>query len=81
MTVLCASMTLTAQEAGALFWCHVAMSLQFTHVGSFACRGRFPKLAIGKFYCWALLRNNYMAANLERFTLSYGSRRFAACVC
>ena len=28
------------QEPGSLFWCHAVLSLQFTHVGSFACKHR-----------------------------------------
>jgi len=40
---------------------------------------RLPKLAIGLFCCWALLRSNYMPRNLLRFTSSYSnSRRFAS---
>jgi len=39
MTVFQCS-THTAQEPGSLFLCHAVMSLQFTHVCSFACRGR-----------------------------------------
>jgi len=41
------------------------------------------KVACGLFYCWSLLRNNYMATNRQRFTSSYdsSSRHFAACVC
>jgi len=31
----------TAQEPRSLFWCHAMMSLQFIHVHSFACKGRF----------------------------------------
>jgi len=31
----------TAQEPGSLFGCHAMMSLQFTQVHSFACKGRF----------------------------------------
>jgi len=30
-------------------------------------------------YSWSLLRNNNMSRNLQMFTSSYGSRRFAAC--
>ena len=33
-----------AQEPGSLFWCHAVMSLQFTHVPSFACWGRLRNL-------------------------------------
>jgi len=29
-----------AQEPGPLFWCHAVLSLQFTHVHSFACKHR-----------------------------------------
>jgi len=39
------------------------------------------KYSCGSYYCWSLLRNNGMAADLQRFTSSYGSRRFAACDC
>ena len=39
------------------------------------------KLASRLFYCWFLLRNNNMATNLQMFTSSHGSRRFAACDC
>ena len=45
------------------------MSLQFTHGRSFACRGMLARIASGLFWCWALLRNNYMATNLQRFSL------------
>ena len=37
------------------------------------------KLASGLLYSRSLLRNNNMAVNLQMFTLSYSSRRFAAC--
>ena len=39
------------------------------------------KVASGLFYCCFLLRNNNMATNLQRFTLYYGGRRFAAWDC
>jgi len=35
----------------------------------------------GLFYSWSLLRNNNTATNLQKFTSSYGSRRFVACDC
>ena len=35
------------------------------------------KLGSGFLFCWSLLRNNNMAANLQRFTSSYDSRCFA----
>ena len=31
------------------------------------------------FWCWCLLRNNIMAANLQRFASSYDRRRFTTC--
>jgi len=37
------------------------------------------KLASRLLYSWSLLRNNNTAVNLQKFTPSYGSRRFAAC--
>jgi len=37
------------------------------------------KLTSGLLYSWSLLRNNNTAINLQMFTSSYGSRRFAAC--
>jgi len=71
--IICQYDTRSALEPGSLFWCHAVMSLQFTHVHFFACRGRLPKLAIGLFCCWVLLRNNHMAANLQTFNSSFGS--------
>jgi len=48
----------------------------------FICLQRqFAKLASGLFYCWSLLCNNNMAADLQRLTWIYGSRCFAACYC
>jgi len=44
-----------------------------------SCWGMFPKLASRVFCCWVVLRNNYMATNLQRFTSSYGGGCFAAC--
>jgi len=41
---ICRYDTHTTQESDSLFWCHAAVSLQFTHVHSFACRGTLPKL-------------------------------------
>jgi len=40
---------------------------------------RVAKPANGLLYSWSLLRNNNTAINLQMFTSSYGSRRFAAC--
>jgi len=42
---------------------------------------RVAHVASGFFCCWSLLRNNSMTANLQRFTLYYGSRRFVAWDC
>jgi len=42
---------------------------------------RVAKLASGLFYCWLLLCNNNMAANLQWFTSGYGSRRFRIVAC
>ena len=39
------------------------------------------KVASGLFYCWSLLHKYNLARNLQRFTLSYGSRRFVAWDC
>jgi len=39
-------------------------------------QSQIEKLPSGLFYNWALLRNNYMPTDLQRFTSSYGSRRF-----
>jgi len=47
-------MTLALHKAG--------MSLHFTQVRAMACRGT---LRSGLFYCWPLLRNNYIATNLQ----------------
>ena len=43
---LFATMTLTQHknQSGSPFWCHAGMRLQFTHVRSFACKGRLPNL-------------------------------------
>jgi len=38
------TLTLAAQEPGSLIWCYAVMRLQFTHVCSFACRGRLRNL-------------------------------------
>jgi len=37
---ICRYDTNTAQAPGSQLWCRAVMSLQFTHVPSFACRGR-----------------------------------------
>jgi len=43
-----------------------------------ACRVRLRNLLTsGLFYCWYLLRNNNTEINLQMFTSSYGSGRFA----
>ena len=53
--VICRHGIHTAQEPGSLFWCHAVMSLQFTHIRSFACRNRLRNLRAnfftGSFYC------------------------------
>jgi len=36
---ICRYDTRTAQEPGSLYRCHAVMSLQFTRVRSFSCRG------------------------------------------
>jgi len=43
MTVFCWYETHIAQESGSQLSCHAVMSLQFTHVPSFACRGELRK--------------------------------------
>jgi len=69
----------TAKEPGSLIWCYAVMSLQFTHISSFACRCRLRNLLAD---CSTVdLYSNNMAKNLQIFTSSYGSRRFAACDC
>jgi len=50
-------------------------------VHSSCLQRQVPKLASRLFYYWSLLRNNYIATNLQVFTWSYGRRRFAACDC
>jgi len=47
----------------------------------FCPQRQVAKLASGLFYYWSLLRNNSIPTNLQRFTSSYRSRRFAACDC
>jgi len=64
-------MTHTTQDPGSLSWGHAVMSLQ----------RQVAKLASGFFYRWSFLRNNNMAANLQRFTSSKSRRRFVACDC
>jgi len=54
------------------------MSLQFTHVSSFACRGGLRK---SRADCSAVLRNNTVSTNPRRFTLFCSSRRFVAWDC
>jgi len=39
----CRYETHTAQESGSQLQCHAVMSLQFTHVSFFACRGGLRK--------------------------------------
>ena len=66
------------------FGCHAVMSLQFTHVHIFACRGRLRRLRVDCYEacnCWSLLRNNNIAPNLNRFASGYCSRRVAVCDC
>ena len=41
---ICQHDTRGAQVSGSLFWCHAVMSLQSTHVRSFACRSPLPNL-------------------------------------
>jgi len=43
--------THAAKELISLFWCPAVMSLQFTHVRSFAGRGHVAKLSRELFYC------------------------------
>ena len=59
---------------------HAVMSLQFTHVHSFACRDRLPNLRTDSYY-WSSLCNNNMATILLMLTSSYDIRRFTACDC
>ena len=71
----------TAQEPGSLFSCQAMVTLQFAHVRFYACgvQKQVEKLANGFFYCWSLWRNNNTAINPQKFTSSYGSRRFSVC--
>jgi len=71
-----ADMTHTAQDPGALFGRHAEVRLQFAHV-----RYLQRQVANRLFYCGSLMRDNIIATNLQRFTSSYDSRRFAACDC
>jgi len=43
ITVFCRYETHTAQAPASQLWCHAVMSLQFTHVPSFACRNGLRK--------------------------------------
>ena len=43
MTVFCRYETHTAQESVSQLWCHTVISLQFTLVHSFVCRGGLRK--------------------------------------
>jgi len=54
------------------------MSLQFTKSASLLAEAGC-KLGNKLFYYWPLLRNNNMATNLRRCTISHGGRRFASC--
>jgi len=56
---------------------------RFTILGSCSdsLQRQVAKLASGFFYRWSFLRNNNMAANLQRFASSNSRRRFAACDC
>jgi len=72
-------MTLTLHKSQVC--CSGVMSLQFTHVRSFTCRGRLRSLqaessTVG-LYCVTIKWQQ----NLKSFTSSYGSRRFPACDC
>jgi len=77
---LFAGMTLTLHKSQVhcLGVMHAVMSLHFTHVRSFSCRGRLRNWQ-ADFYRWSLLHNNNMATNLQSFTSNNGRRRFAAC--
>jgi len=44
MTVYLPAWHTLHKESASLFWCHAVMKLQFTHVRSFACRGRLRNL-------------------------------------
>jgi len=66
--------------------CRAVMRLQFTHVLSFACRGRLRNLRTewplqNMVYFWSLLRDNNMTRNLQTITSSYCSKRLSASDC
>jgi len=68
-----------AQEPGSLFWCHAVISLLTVHyIPYIAYRGRLQNLGADSskigLHCVAIPWQ-------QRFTSSYGSRRFAACDC
>ena len=50
--------------------------LAFAHVRLFTCRGGCERIVV----IWSLLRNNNMATNLQKLPLTYGNRRFFACI-
>jgi len=64
-----------AHEPDSLFWCNTVMR---------ACAAPFPAKIGCRGFVWVVLlliftAQQWQASNLQRFTSSYGSRRFAAC--
>jgi len=61
----------------------VSCSDEFTvHSCPLLCLQRqFAKVSNRLLYCWSIMRNNTMVANLQKFTLYYGSRCLAAWDC
>jgi len=75
----CQYKTHTSQESGSQLQCHCSDELAVHSYPLLCLHRRVVKVASGLFYCWSLLRNNFIATNLQRFTLYYGSKRFATC--
>ena len=61
-------MTHNVRKPGSLFWCYALMSLQITHVRSYACRGRWSNLgavySVG-FYCITITRQQIFKGSLQ----------------
>jgi len=82
LQLICRCDTHTAQESGSLVPCSDELAVQSRPLLCLLCLlWQVAKLASGLFYCCSLLCHNNTPANLQRFTSSYDSGRFAACNC
>ena len=74
---LCRYGTRTAQDSGSMFWCHAMVISHFTHVRSFACRGRLSNLWANCFtvgvYCLTITWQKIFQCSLQVAILGFFS--------